>query len=110
VRCGPLFRMACHSSLDFSTGNDILGELDVLNRDPMNGMVGIDLRIVAREKGWRVRCAAGKFRVVALKVWNVRIRVGKEGKRIDIVVGSREEGYRNCKLVASVGAGVFRFR
>lgn len=60
----PLLRTARHSSLDFSTGNDILEESDELKRDPRNGMVGIDLRIVARVSGCKARFGVGSRRLV----------------------------------------------
>lgn len=52
----PLFRTACHSSLLFSTGKEdmlCLAELEVENRDPMNGNVGIEeeTRTVPLENG-----------------------------------------------------------
>ena len=59
-------------------------ELAELNRDPRNGMLGIDLRIVPREKGDSAAlCEAGRMREVALlNVWNVRRIFGNEGKRM----------------------------
>ena len=47
----PLSRTACHSSLLFCTGYVILFdllELEVPKREPKKGIVGIDLRTVAR--------------------------------------------------------------
>ena len=50
----PLFRTACHSLSFFWSGYVIfLEELELLNRDPMKGKVGIDLMIDPRVKGVR---------------------------------------------------------
>lgn len=40
-------------------------ELELLNREPKNGIVGIDLRIVALVKGCSALCEAGRTLVVA---------------------------------------------
>jgi hypothetical protein len=43
-----------------------LEESDELKRDPRNGMVGIDLRIVARVNGCKARFGVGSRRLVEL--------------------------------------------
>jgi hypothetical protein len=68
-RDGPLERTARHSASDFSTGWDMAGVAVVLKREERKGMVGIDLRIVVRVRGWRVRyCVTGRRAVRLLKV------------------------------------------
>ena len=42
-------------------------ELDVLKKDPIDGRIGIDLRMVARVNGCRARCDAGMLRLVVLE-------------------------------------------
>ena len=49
----PLFSTACHSSSVFCTGYVMFFELELLNKEPRNGIVGIDLRTVPRVKGSR---------------------------------------------------------
>ena len=49
----PLFSTARHSSSFFSTGYDMLFEFELANRDPMKGIVGIDLRTGPLAKGAR---------------------------------------------------------
>lgn len=49
----PLFSTARHSSSPFCTGYDMLFEFELVKREPMNGIVGIDLRTAPRAKGAR---------------------------------------------------------
>lgn len=49
----PLFSTARHSSSPFCTGYDMLFEFELVKREPMNGIVGIDFRTVPRAKGAR---------------------------------------------------------
>lgn len=51
----PLFKTACHSSGLFSTGNDMVLALEVPNREPINGIVGIDFKITPLEGGGTAR-------------------------------------------------------
>lgn len=61
----PLFSTARHSSSPFCTGYDMLFEFELVKREPMNGIVGIDLRTVPRAKGARALWEAGRAREVA---------------------------------------------
>lgn len=47
----PLFNTACHSSLLFSTGKDIFGAVELLNKDPSIGIEGIDFKTGPLVKG-----------------------------------------------------------
>jgi hypothetical protein len=49
--CIPLFSTARHSSSVFPIGYVMFFEVELLNREPRNGIVGIDLRTVPRVKG-----------------------------------------------------------
>jgi hypothetical protein len=83
----PGERMACHSESGFSTGYDMLRDgAEELKSEPRKGIVGIDLRVVARWKEpmpWR-RLAV-RVVVVWEKVYSVRMMVGNEGKRMEVV-------------------------
>lgn len=47
----PLFSTARHSSLLFSTGKDIFRAVELLNKDPSKGIVGIDFKTGPLIKG-----------------------------------------------------------
>ena len=78
-----MFSTALHSSSLSSRGYDIFPALELLNREPRKGIVGIDLRTVPRRKGdtegWvgRTTCE-----VAFVKVQNVRMMAEKDGKRM----------------------------
>ncbi len=62
----PGFNCACHSSSLFWIGYDMSFELELLlNKDPNNGIVGIDLRTAPLAKGAMALCDAGRTRDVA---------------------------------------------
>ena len=60
----PLFSTARHSSSSFCTGYDMLFDFELLNKEPIKGIVGIDLRTAPRAKGARALWDAGRARDV----------------------------------------------
>ncbi len=68
-----MFKTALHSSFDRESGYDIFCEagVEVPNKEPRNGIEGIDLKMVVREKGaiWKLpRRGCWKRAVVLLNV------------------------------------------
>jgi hypothetical protein len=69
------------------SGYDILLELEELKRLPKKGMAGMDLKVAGfRCSGW---CAEARALVRPEKVYKVRMKVEKGGKRMRLVLVSK---------------------